>query len=339
LVEECKRVPLKSGEELVVKRMVPPEESYQDRLVDFFPYTGSAWDQELIRRAEGKLVEVSRDFFFVGEIGDQLVGYIWYTMPLDLTEVSTMGFVYTDPGHRRKGIATNLLEVALEDCLNRSGVPSATYLSTEMDNPVHGLYARFGFRDHRMRRKEVVMRLARPSEEEFESHYFRWEGQASIREPHRGDLPRFEALFNRSGWVIKDLAHGVLGQAPYEKQFVWTLNALESGHSCSLVLENPRKRVVGWAMLTFHSQAEGWEEDWALLDFLVCPEYGAQAQELVDQTIQRSRGVTLRSYAAQQDREKVEVLNRFGFRLDCDMRMGVNGRETAIGIYDRRPTP
>lgn len=335
LVEECGRVTIKSKEELVIKKASPPDEGYQPKLLKFFPYTASVWDEEKKRRFEGRLEGLSRDFFFVGEIGGELVGNAWYTVPEDMAEVATLGFVYTKPDRRRKGVATNLMEAALNDFFDKSGSPSAIYLNTGLDNPAHDIYAKFGFKDYNTRMKDTVMRLARPSDREFDDEYFGWKGKAHIRKPHRGDLPRFEALFNRPGWVVKDFTHGVLGNPPYERQFILTMNAVDSGFACSSVLENPKGRVVGCALLTFHSKAEGWGMDWALLDFLVFPEYGNQGPELVEEMVRRSGGMVLRSYAAVDDRAKIVVLEGLGFRSEEETEMRVDGRDLPIRFYSR----
>lgn len=339
MVQECGQVKLKTSEELIIKKLIPPDERYSPRLANFFPPTSSVWDVEKVRRAKGQLAGLCRDHFFVGEVNGKLVGNVWYTTSQEMAEVATLGFVYTEPPWRRRGIATRLMEVALEDFFRLTPGPSAIYLNTGADNPAHKIYTGLGFEDYCTRRTDVIMRLARPSGQEFDAHYFKWEGKAHIRDPHRGDLPRFEALFNRPGWIVKDMSHGILGKVPYEKQFILTMNAVEGGYACSLVLENPKGRVIGWAILTFYSQAEGWKEDWALLDFLVCLEYEDQALELVAEVLKRGHGLAIRSHAAREDQAKVKVLKGLSFRLEYEILMEVEGQKTPIEVYYRHSSP
>jgi len=317
MIGEIGNFKLKNGEEILVKKFFPPAEEFKARLLKFFPYTASVWDEEKRRRVEGDLLGLSKDYFFMGEIAGELVGNIWYTTPFDMEEVATLGFVYIKLEHRRKGIAIVLMEQVLKDFLAKSKGFSCIYLNTSMDNPVHEIYARFGFKDYNYQGTNTVMRLAIPTEQNFDSEYFFWKGKAEGRETHRGDLPKLEALFNRPGWIVKDFVRRVIGTTPYEGQFVEMMNAVDKGYSYSLVLENPKGIIVGWASVTFRQMSYQ-------VDFLVCPEYEKQTFELVEEVIEKGKATNLHSCAAPEDVAKIRILDLLGFKSEriIDIKIG-----------------
>ncbi|KXB09491.1 hypothetical protein AKJ46_00160, partial [candidate division MSBL1 archaeon SCGC-AAA833K04] len=79
-----------------------------------------------------------------------------------------------------------------------------------------------------------------------------------IRGAHRGDLPKMEALFNRFEWTIKDSIRQVFEKTPYERPFVEMMNEAEENMAKCLVLENPKGRVTGYALLTSRRKPQSW---------------------------------------------------------------------------------
>lgn len=293
-------------DQLVVKKATPPIEA-DFGLFDLFPLTRTPWDEEKKRRMRGELIGLSKDRFFVGEIDEEVVGNVWYTHASDSMEVATLGFVYTRPEHRRRGICTKLMEAALQDFSEKAPECSAIYLNTRLDNPAHRIYEKFGFKDYICKGQETVMRLARPTPEEFDREYFGYLGGREIRSANRGDLPKMEALFNRSKWAIKDSIRQVFERTPYERQFVEMMNGVEENKVKCLILENPKKRVTGYALLTSRRKA-------SILDFLVWPEYRDRAPSLLEEILSGASG-EIRSYVSSENEEKGKILREMGFRV------------------------
>lgn len=305
IIEEVKSVKLKRGE-LIIKKASPPiEEGFG--LFDLFPLTGTAWDDEKEKRMKGKLEGLSRDYFFVGEINGEIVSNVWYTHSVNMREVATLGFVYTRPEYRKRSIATKLMKAALQDFSKKAPKHAAIYLDTRRDNPAHRIYKKFGFEDYNSKGQKTVMRLARPSPEEFDREYFRYRGKGKIRGAHRGYLPRMEALFNRPGWEIKDSIRQVFESTPYERQFVEMMDEVEENKAKCLVLVNSKERVTGYALLTRRRKA-------SILDFLVWPEYQDWAHRLLAAILPGAEG-EVRSYVASKNEKKAKILSELGFEV------------------------
>jgi ribosomal protein S18 acetylase RimI-like enzyme len=87
--------------------------------------------------------------FFVAEVGDDLVGHSMVFHKTDADQVPYGYFFsrYVDPAHRRRGVASALMQHALDWFGGRELVYLAAH--THASNvALQGLYARHGFHEH-----------------------------------------------------------------------------------------------------------------------------------------------------------------------------------------------
>lgn len=119
-----------------VRILEPPLGDYAERVRFSWPDV-----REMV--LTGRAADTSLDRFFVGEVGAEFAGSMMYAAPTDTRDVAALEFVWTEPQHRRNGVATELLRAALADF--RAGGGIAMYLCTT--NPhAYALYAAAGGR-------------------------------------------------------------------------------------------------------------------------------------------------------------------------------------------------
>jgi GNAT superfamily N-acetyltransferase len=203
---------LRTGETMRVHVLRPPEPGPADRLLAALGHKGAPWHADIADRLAGRLAACSLDTYIVGEIGDSITGTIWVTVPADTRDVGTLGHVFTDPRHRQKGICDHLLAALLE-LLRREGV-AMVHLAT--GNPVAArIYERHGFRQC----NGGIYRWT--ADADAVDAYFTPRGPLIVRPVHRGDMPRFEALYNAGNpWLLHDESLRVQAGTGFEGQFL-----------------------------------------------------------------------------------------------------------------------
>ena len=286
---------LKNGEKLVVKILEPPLGEYKDK-VEYW------WSKIKERVLNGELERWSFNPFFVGEIKNEVVGSINYTVPRDIQDVGVVGMVSTKPEHRRKGVASCLMQTLIKTFIERGGL--ALYLC--VTNPIaFKLYQKCGFKPY----IGDGMRYLLPGNENFDKTYLSFCGKATIRDAHWGDVARCAVLYNYPlpKWLIKDYPRKVFKDIRFESHFVKIMKNVEDNKGCFLVLENPQKRVVGSACLT--EMNSFYEQHIKTLDFYIHPSYLNQAQDLIQAALKKakeSRTGIIQAYLAACDEKKIE---------------------------------
>ncbi len=312
MVTAEQEVELKTGERMRIRRVEPPDEEYLRKLGEFLIHKGRPWYQDIIARLKGERAAYSSDFFFVGEIDDQIVGHIWYTVPRDTQEVGTLGHVYTRPDQRGKGICHALMR-AVTECFKGHG-GEAMFLSAGNLEAIR-IYEEFGFQKYNPPQGEVgVYRwlVAR----DFDERYFAYTGKPEIREAHWGDLPRFEALYNAPHpWLVKDYTLGVYRDTAFEAQFLHMMRDAEHEWGAMLVMNTRENKVVGAARIV--PGRSPWEEHVATLEIFSHPNYYVDLPDLVGRAVEVAQDLCdiLRCYAPECDREKHPVLTQFDFEM------------------------
>lgn len=227
---------LKSGEKLRVGCVLGPCLEYVERLVSFLGHKGGLWVWH-IEKALKEPLEGLESRFYIGEIGDTLVGNI---CTFESASVGILGHVFTHPGHRRKGICQALMRGVMEDFRRRGG--KILTLSTGYDSPAYHIYASFGFRS--IQPGSGVMRYdADPS---FSSHYF--DPQPATPRPVRwGDGGPVSVLgVELERPHLRSVALRIFQPGIFEHESLHLMKALEEGTCASArVLETPDGRVVG----------------------------------------------------------------------------------------------
>lgn len=301
--------PLSNGESLSISILEPPLGAYAEKMEYW-------WRDMRAQVLGGELVETSLDHFFVGEIDGAYVSSMSYATPRDTRDVAVLEMVWTNPNHRRKGIARHVLQQALDDFCAGGG--KAMYLCTS--NPhAFDLYYECGFRP-------LIgdgMRYLAPGYEDFDQTYFAPAGLAAVRRGTWGDLARISALYNqpKPAWFIKDYPRRVFYDTRYESHYIRLWKPASEGRGDVFVLENPARHVTGIAGVV--EVDSYYEQHTRILDFWACPAYLSQIPDLLAAIIESAaQGATeiIQAYIAETDHEKRRYLEAAGFREEVRLR-------------------
>ena len=325
-------VTLRSGETMRVRCVEPPDEEYLRKLRDFLSHKGRPWFEDILARLRGERAAHSADFFFVGEMGGEVVGHIWYTVPRDTQDVGTLGHVYTRPDQRGKGICHALMEAIVESFKGHGG--EAMFLSTGNPQAIR-IYEHFGFRKYNPPEGEggiyrwLVVR-------DFDERHFAYTGKPQIREANWGDLPRFEALYNcPHPWLLRDYSLGVYRDTPFESQFLQMMKDAESEWGAMFVMSTRQNHVVGAARVV--PGRSRWEEHVATLEFFVHPNYFVDLQDLLSRAAEAARDLCdiLRAFAPESDKERHEPLRELGFEMTAvlENQYRIDGKDVDLLVY------
>jgi L-amino acid N-acyltransferase YncA len=296
------------GEQLVIKILHPP----------LFDYAGKVgcWRDIREELLGGQLKSWLFTPYFVGEIEGEVVGSMSYYAPLDTRDVGVVEFVQTAEAHRQKGIGSALLGKLIERFRADGG--AALYLCTI--NPIAGrLYEKHGFWYY----VGDGMRYLALDAQDFDETYLAFCGKAKIRDATWADLPRASVLYNHPepDWFIKDYFTQSFRDTRFESHFVRLMKRIDNQKGAFVVLENPKRRVVGAAVLerfdTFY------EQHVATLSFRVAPSYLGQASELLNAAAQKAKALSikvLQIYTADCDNEQKALVKAAGFAEEGRLR-------------------
>jgi len=334
----CSRI-LGDGELLTVKVATPP---LSKGLVEVFLKTSelSATKRESRMRLFGALQNQSSDYFLSGELDEKIVGTLWYCTPATCKEIAYMGEVATEEKQRRKGIATNLLEVAIDIFKSNGG--RAIYITNLCPNAPHRIYRRLGFQAYGyglMTYRGIIRLTVDERSEDFDGSYYEHDSNTSIRSVNWGDLPHFIALLNYPHpWIVRAYNFGLIGPGVFDelgRSFMNFMKTLKEGNTC-LVLEDSRKRMVGTAYTSsLHTRSQSHVKT---VDFLVHPNYLSEPAELLNALVEKlgnGKAEKLQAYAAATDRSRTEILRLCGFKREATLRdqLRMGGRRIDLEIY------
>ena len=322
-IPNCK---LKSGETLSVEYFEPGPQVPASRAEEITRFviqveTLDSWASVaeslyLKRCLQGRFAETGLDPLFLGRLDGKIVGDVGCQVSRDSPETGSLGWVFTDPAQRGKGISSYLTRLAVQWFQDRGGV--CMLLGT--GNPIaHHVYEKYGFRDYN---GHVMRRLSPGADAEgFERRLFARTGPAAVRPAVWSDVSRVAALYAAPHpWLVQDyqenlITHPSLKKLRYFSVFpALQLRAEQPGGSVQ-VLETRRKRIVGLAALL--PDPAPFQGHIGRLDFLIRPEFLDQGQELLAAVLNQARegGVqTVEARFASTDREKVELARAAGFR-------------------------
>jgi GNAT superfamily N-acetyltransferase len=285
------------------------------------PWFSGAERKHLEAALGGMLKDTARDYFFVGTIGDEPVGNVYYGTRSGLLQIGLLAYVITKPGHRGRGICTILTRVALDHFLDAGG--RCMQLGTGNRSARH-IYERCGFRDY----NGHVMRYLGPNEawRSFDADYFAWAGPAKVRRGGWADLAGVGMLYAaHHHWFIKDYPQRIYSHPAIVHKRCGSIlpsmmvNATENNGGL-WVLENPAARIVGSATVTLLDGDA--QKHVPVLDFLVVPSYMHQADDLLLAVIARhrdARGGRVRLCVASCDDEKAGLARKVGFQHEATL--------------------
>jgi len=306
---------LRNGEELTIKIAVPP---LSRKLIDVLPtHELSKTDIETRARLFGAFRGQSLDYFFIGELNEEIVGTLWYCTPATCKEIAYLGEVFTIKEQREKGIATNLVDVAIDFFRKNGG--RAIYVTNLCPHAPHQIYRKTGFRAYGYGQHAyggIIRLTVSETPEDFDQDYYRHDSNTSIRNVNWGDLPHFMAILNfPHPWIVRVYSLGLIGYAVFDelgrsfKSFMDTLKQANFG----FVLEDSQHRVVGTA---FSSSLKAVSQSHVrTVDFLIHPNYFGEADRLLKMLIQRLRDEKiekLQAYASARDDSKTKILKLCG---------------------------
>jgi RimJ/RimL family protein N-acetyltransferase len=239
---------------------------------------------------------------FVGVLDDgTLVGNI---TTVEHRGVALLQHVFTPPEHRRKGIASALMQSLCDDFRARNG--KAVYLSTGYDTPPYHIYQSFGFvgRGDSGKMTWVV-------QEGFEEKHFA-PGPATIRTTGWDDWPLLEALYAVTGqWQLKGFYFQQFGHAAYEGEYLQLRQDMTGGKVLDVkILEGPEGAVVGHAMLAIQPL---WKGRILVLDCMVHRSYWDQTATLL-QAVSIPDGARVQAFCDAGAAAKIAALKAVGFR-------------------------
>jgi GNAT superfamily N-acetyltransferase len=322
-IPSCK---LKSGETLSIEYFEPGPQvpaSLAEEITRFVIQveTLDSWPSVaeslyLKRCLQGRFAETGLDPLFLGRLDGRIAGDVGCQVSRDSPEVGSLGWVFTDPAQRGKGISSHLTRLAVQWFQDRGGV--CMLLGT--GNPIaHHVYGKYGFRDYN---GHVMRRLSPGAEaEDFEQRLFARTGPAAVRPAVWSDASRVAALYAAPHpWLVQDYQEGLIIHPSLKKLRYFSifpalmLRAERPGGSVQ-VLETSRERIVGLAALL--PEPAPFQAHVGRLDFLIRPEYLDQGHELLTAVLNQARegGVqTVEARFASCDDAKLKLAREAGFR-------------------------
>ena len=343
MVENLPDARLKDDSTMQVRRIVAPDEQWAERLVQFMylrrsDYTNCNWHHNCVRVLAGEYQDVSQDVFFAGLLDDDIVGTSWYGTPRDTLDVATYGRIITHEDHRRKGIATVLCALPVDEFKGLGG--RAMYLGTGRTNPARFIYERLGFEHYNyVEDAGTIMRLIFSGDPQaFEDDYYRTGCETALRPIHAGDLARAELLFNLPLWAVKDSSLGIIYNTPFEGAFFDILSHIEKPTESGFALVTPPdERMMGMAYTAAAPGAEAGQTHVRYLEFLVHPNYSGRGAELLTTTEQSSSAEVFIARVAAADRDKLAVIEEAGYRQVGRLERAARSQhaETDILIYQK----
>lgn len=330
---------LTDGRTLTVKVATPP---LSKSLVDNMSiHSISKTDPDSRARLFGAFRGNSLDYFFLGELGGELVGTVWYCTPATCQEIAYLGEVFTAKEQRNKGIATCLVDVSINHFRENGG--RAIYVTNLCPNAPNNILRQKGFQAYGYGQHAyggIIRYIVDEREDEFDQNYYRPDPKTSIREVNQGDLPNFIALFNYPHpWIARAYTLDLIGNKVFDengRSFMNLLKTLKHGNEC-LVLEDSKHRVVGTAWsssLPTKSQSHV-----KRVDFTIHPNYFNKANILLEALIKRISGKTekVQAYVANTDTSKIDILTSCHFKKEAILRNQIHilSKKIDLEIYSR----
>ncbi len=285
----------------------------------------------------GEFARTSLDPFFLGRIEGEIVGDVGCQVARDQAELGSLGWVFTKPEQRGKGISSCLTEFAVQWFEQRGGL--CMQLGTA--NPIaHHVYEKYGFRDYN---GHVMRRLSGGGTvEEFDEYLFPDSGKAVIRRADWGDASRVAALYAAPHpWLIQDHQEGLFSHPSLVTKRYFSifpslmLRADRPGGSLYL-LECPGHPVVGAAaVLPEQGECQGHV---GRLDFLIRPNHLKKGRELVQTVVEEAaRGglTSVVAYFASCDWEKMDLAEQVGLSPSATLpdHFRISGERLDLRLY------
>ncbi len=323
MVQELGTVELKSKEQMRIVRITTPEPQWCDRLLKLLGHKGQDWlDSMRLALTEGIAPAELR--FFVGLLGDELVGNIMTTI-CSGGRTGILGHVFTPEQHRRKGICTALMRAVTEDF--KAGGGWAMALGTGYDSPPYWIYHSFGFRGQQDT-GHMIWRVV----EDFDARWFA-KGPTQLRDTNWDDWAPLELLYSvEDGWLYRSAFFGQVDFGGYEGLYWHWYNAIQSGTvSQHKIMTGPSGAVVGQAYIWRDSRFGRNHSAASVLDFFVHPDFYGDLGRLLGSFTLDDMG-KVQAYADGAAEEKIAALQQIGFQIEATFKGQIDHRGRLVDV-------
>lgn len=296
------QVELKSGERVEMGVVKAPDADWAESVGKMLLHKGDPWDWqnlELLRHDVG--VDAR---FYILHRGDAPFANI---MTVESAPMGMLGHVWTEPGDRRKGAGSLLMEAVMADFRGRGG--QALFLGTEFDTPPYHIYRGFGFEG--VEPGSDYMTYYAESREAFDAAWF-GESEAVVEPLGWKHWPASPPLFvGDFPGRVRCAPYGILGRISSEKGVLQAIQAGRDGREVpAAALRSLRTNaVLGLA---------AWAEDplWpgtTVVDVYCHPRRWDRAGELLD-ALKRPAARRCVAYCDEGFAEKRAALEAWGFK-------------------------
>jgi GNAT superfamily N-acetyltransferase/RimJ/RimL family protein N-acetyltransferase len=303
-----RRLILKSGEEAEIWKITAPDKQWGERLLAFLEHKGEPWLRPM-RLALAQGLDGLTMNFYECVLGGRIIGNITVVESLP-RPVALLQHVYTLPEHRRKGVASALMEAVCRDFRLRGG--RAMYLGTGYRSVAYWIYRAFGFRS--IQESGHMRWLPDPG---FLDSYFA-PGPAEVRRTRWEDWPLLEALYaTEAGWVLRSFYFRQFGQTSYEGLYLELRQAMDASKIIQCrVMVKPDGAVVGHA---FAWRQDQYPDGPLMLEFFVHPNFYAAAPRLLN-SLFIPPGRKVQAVADDLAIERQAALEQIGLRREATLR-------------------
>jgi GNAT superfamily N-acetyltransferase len=304
--ESLGTIELKDGERVEAGAVGGPDPEWAGRIEELLAHKGGIWNWQnstVLRRETG----VEARFYLLHRGGAPFANMMTATY----RGVGHFGHVWTEPEERRKGAASRLMDLQMEDFRQRGG--RALFLGTGFDSPAYRIYAAHGFGS--VEERSGYMAWYTGSWEAFEAEYFA-AGASEIQEADWPHWPASAALFigNFPG-VVRCAPLGLFGRISTEGALLTLIQAEEGRRAGG---ESPRAKALVQTESGAQVGLAIWEWDplWpetCLVDLYCHPRFWNRGSELLA-ALELPKAERYLAYTDPGCQEKGRELLAAGFR-------------------------
>ena len=299
---------LKTGEQVEVGLVRAPDLEWADRVEALLLHKGDPWNWQnstVLREQSGFDV----CFYLLHRDGEPFANI----MTACCAGVGHFGHVWTKPEDRRKGAASLLMDLQMEQFNQQGG--RALFLGTGYDSPAYHIYAAHGFSS--LEPTSGTMEYYVDAKADFETRYFargptaveylQWKHWAASAALFLGDWPGVVRCASLGLWGRESTEYPLLPliRAERERQRGERGDLMQA----RAIVQQEDEAMVGFARWDWHPL---WPET-CLLDVYCHPHFWSDAPALLDD-LAMPAAERFVAYADGDCEEKLELLKTAGFR-------------------------
>jgi GNAT superfamily N-acetyltransferase len=320
MVHTLSKAKLKSGEEMEIVVVVPPDRVYQPKIPSFLAHKGQPWAYHMEQVFGGGTQDLETRFY-LGLVDGEPICSI---MTSECDGVGILSHVYTKPEHRRKGACDLLMEKQMGDWRRRGG--GHMLLTTQCGTPPYRIYHHFGFRS--VVPRSGLMECA--SEEDFRARHFA-PAPVKVIDYEWTSWPGLNMLCScPEGKIVRSVSFQLFGPSSFEDPGIILKQSLEQiPQARARLLKSDNRAVVGWAFVLPDSRWAGVN----LLDFFLHPDFESSAEELLE-SLDLPAG-KCQCYVDVPAPVRTVALHKAGFRQEAVLRsqLEYEGAATDIAVF------